>query len=94
MAAISVDEPAQNKALIEHLELPYPLLSDRAGDVIRAYGVMVAEGDMAVPATFVVHGGRVTWRHVGEDKADRPGADAVVDEVRRLTAGGPASAAP
>jgi peroxiredoxin len=70
LAAISVDDPADSRALAEKLSLPFPLLSDPEARVIAAYGVQMkgpsdaagvrsgtgrqSSQTMAVPATFVV----------------------------------------
>jgi peroxiredoxin Q/BCP len=71
---ISVDSPAQNRAMIEKLLLPFSLLSDPDGRVSRLYGVWHDEQAIARPAIFVVvRDGTVRFMYVGEDFADRPG---------------------
>ena len=78
MYGISVDSPEQNRALIEKLILPYSLLSDPDGDVIKRYGVWDEEGQIARPAIFAIDGGGVVrYVYVGQDFADRPGDDEV-----------------
>lgn len=85
MAAISVDDPADSRALAESLGLPFPLLSDPEARVIAEYGVQMEGQVLAVPATFVVRPDRtIAWRYVGEAVPDRPAADVVRDEVERL----------
>jgi peroxiredoxin len=75
---ISVDSPEQNRALIEKLILPYSLLSDPNGELIKRYGVWDEEGQIARPAIFAIDGaGVVGYVYVGQDFADRPGDDEV-----------------
>ena len=56
LVAVSVDEPKRSRALVDELDLPFPLLSDAARAVVRAYGVFneKEKGGIAYPATFVV----------------------------------------
>jgi peroxiredoxin len=71
---ISVDSRELNRALIEKLILPYSLLSDPDGDVIKRYGVWDEEGQIARPAIFAIdRDGVVRYVYVGRDFADRPG---------------------
>ena len=85
LAAISVDDPADSRALAERLELPFPLLSDPEARVIAAYGVQMEGQMLAVPATFVVRPDRtIAWRYVGDAVPDRPPLDVVRGEVERL----------
>ena len=74
---ISVDAPDENKAMVEKLRLPFPLLSDPDAAAIAGWDVYDAvggaHGPIARPAIFVV--GRdlsVPYRYVGRDFADRP----------------------
>lgn len=73
-AGIVVDEPEKNQAMVEKLALPFPILSDPEGEVIRAWGVWnPGEGGVAKPSLFLV---RPDWslafEYVGTDFADRP----------------------
>ena len=78
MYGISVDSPEQNRALIEKLILPYSLLSDPDGEVIKWYDVWDEEGQIARPAIFAIdRDGVVRYVYVGQDFADRPGDDEV-----------------
>ncbi len=85
LAAISVDDPADCRALAERLGLPFPLLSDPEARVIAAYGVQMEGQVLAVPATFVVRPDRtIAWQHVGDAVPDRPPLDVIRREVERL----------
>lgn len=71
---ISVDSPEKNTAMTEKLLLPFPLLSDEEGKVIKEYGVWDEKGEISRTALFVVGKDRqILYRYTGEDFADRPG---------------------
>ncbi|TAN31709.1 redoxin domain-containing protein [bacterium] len=84
LAGISVDPVENNRAMVDKLLLPFPLLSDPEGRVIKAWGVWTdGEGGIARPSIFAVRSdGRVAWRYVGNDYADRPADDELLDSVR------------
>jgi peroxiredoxin len=72
-AAISVDPPRRNAAMVGKLRLPFPLLSDPKGEVARAYGLYNEGENVAIPAVVVVNrAGEVSYLYVGRDFADRP----------------------
>ena len=88
MAAISIDSPPQNAALIESLRLPFPILSDpdRTG-AIGPYGLADEKDrrNIARPATVVVTpDGEEALRTLSRDYADRPTEDTVVSAVTAL----------
>ncbi len=74
IVGISVDPVENNRAMVEKLLLPFPLLSDPEGDVIKAYGVWNdGDGGVAKPSIFAVRPDRsIAGKYVGEDFADRP----------------------
>lgn len=74
---ISVDPVENNRAMAEKLLLPFRLLSDPEGSLIKAYGVWTdAEGGIAKPSIVAVRAdASIAWRYVGEDYADRPTDD-------------------
>jgi len=77
VAAICVDTVEQNRAMVDKLLLPFPILSDPDATVIERWGVLnTAEKGIAKPALFLVLPDRsVTFRYVGEDFTDRPADD-------------------
>ena len=77
LAGISVDPIENNRAMVEKLMLPFPLLSDPEGRVIKQLGVWTdAEGGIAVPSIFAIRkDGSIAWQYVGSDYADRPTDD-------------------
>ena len=74
VAAICVDTVEQNRAMVDKLLLPFPVLSDPDAAVIAPWGVLnLAEKGIAKPALFLVlPDWSVTFRYVGEDFTDRP----------------------
>jgi peroxiredoxin Q/BCP len=84
IAGISVDPVENNAAMVEKLLLPFPLLSDPDGRVIKEWGVWSeADGGIAKPSIFAVRkDGSLGWRYVGQDYADRPTDDELFDSVR------------
>ena len=74
VAGIVVDPVENNAAMVDKLLLPFPILSDPEGRVIKDYGVWSdGEGGISKPALFLVEpDGSVAFRYLGEDFADRP----------------------
>lgn len=82
VAAISVDSPGQNSAMIEKLSLPFPLLSDpdRTG-AIEPFGVADQNDPrlLALPSIFVVSSeAEVVFGDTSRDYADRASENAAV----------------
>ena len=84
LAAIVVDPPEQNRAMVAKLRLPFPILSDAESRVIREWGVVnEKEMHIARPAIFGVRQDRsIGYRYVGEDFADRPDDDQLFSGLR------------
>ena len=81
---ISVDPIENNQAMVDKLLLPFPLLSDVEGDVIKTYGVWNEnDGGVARPSIFAIRkDGSVAWNYVGRDYADRPTDDELFASLR------------
>jgi peroxiredoxin len=60
--------------MVDKLLLPFPLLSDPEGDVIRGWDVWSdGEGGIARPSVFLLRAdGSVVYSYIGSDFADRP----------------------
>ena len=84
MAGISVDSVEQNRAMVDKLLLPFPLLSDPEGRVIKEWNVwMDGDGGIARPSIFAVRrDGSIAWEYVGRDFADRPTDDELFNSLR------------
>ena len=81
-----MDPPDHNKAMVEKLDLPFPLLSDPRGDVIKSLGLWNEEEGVSEPAIVVLDRSDTIRRLYsgGRDFSDRPPEDAlfkVLDEV-------------
>lgn len=89
VAGISVDEVEKNAAMVEKLILPFPLLSDPEGRVIKAWGVWnEGEGGLAKPALFLVRPDRTAaYSYLGKDYADRPPDDDLFAAAASLRTG-------
>jgi peroxiredoxin Q/BCP len=83
LAGISVDPIENNRAMVDKLLLPFPLLTDPAGRVIKVWGVWTdSEGGIAKPSIFAVRkDGSIAWRYVGNDYADRPPDDELIKSL-------------
>lgn len=74
VVAISVDSPEQNRTLAQKLVLPFPLLSDPTGSVIKPWGYWQDdEGGIAEATTVVVMPDqRIVFESMSAHPADRP----------------------
>lgn len=70
--------------MVAKLLLPFPLLSDPEGRVIKERGVWSdGDGGIAKPAIFAIRSdGSLVWKYVGQDFADRPTDDELFDSLR------------
>jgi peroxiredoxin len=61
----------------------FPLLADPDHAVAEAYGVYNLLGDgLATPAVFIVDtSGQIVWSYVGQNAADRPGVDVILENL-------------
>ena len=86
LVAVSVDPVEQNRALIDKLLLPFPVLSDPQSQVIREWGVLnEKERDIARPAIFGIRKDHsIGYRYVGEDFADRPDDDELFNGLKEV----------
>jgi alkyl hydroperoxide reductase subunit AhpC len=88
IVAVSVDSPARQAAMIDKLHLPFALLSDPGGkellQTLDAYDPD-ERGGIGRPGVFVVvPDGRVVFREIGRDFADRITEDELLEQVRGL----------
>lgn len=84
VAGISVDPIENNLAMVEKLLLPFSLLSDPEGRVIKEWNVWTDnEGGIAKPSIFAIRkDGSIGWAYVGRDFADRPTDDELFNSMR------------
>ena len=91
LAAIVVDPPENNHAMIDKLLLPFPILSDPEARVIREWGVLnPAEHDIAQPAIFGIRPDlTIPYAYIGVDYTDRPSDDELFRGLGEVTGDGP-----
>ena len=84
LAGISVDPIENNRAMVDKLLLPFPLLSDPDGRVIKEWDVWNEnDGGIAKPSIFAIRkDGSIGWAYVGRDFADRPTDDELFESLR------------
>jgi hypothetical protein len=86
IAGISVDPPEHNKAMVEKLTLPFPLLSDPKGNLAKRCDLWNGKEGVAIPAIVIVdRRGVVRYLYAGHDFADRPGDEEVFGALDRLS---------
>jgi alkyl hydroperoxide reductase subunit AhpC len=89
MLAISADSPASHTAYTKAQGFPFPLLSDIHRRVMRAYGVLDEDRNVAWRSTFVVdREGVLRWGQVGDRQMVRDGTEIlrVLDLIAKLRA--------
>ena len=77
IVAISVDSPGRNAAIVESLALPFPILTDEAGQSLaRPLDLWQESREVAIPAILLVApSGELVWEFRSRDYADRPPDD-------------------
>jgi len=83
-----VDPPGHNAAMVEKLDLPFPLLSDPRGDLIKSLGLWNEEEGVSEPAVVVLDKSG-TMRHLytgGTDFSDRPPEEALLAALEEVGA--------
>jgi len=71
--------------MVGKLLLPFPLLSDPRGDLIKRYGLWDEEEGVAVPSIVVVgRSGEIRYLYSGSDFADRPDDEEVFAALEGL----------
>ncbi len=95
LLAISVDSVDDARAMAEHADASFPVLSDAGHVVSTAYGLfdLLADG-VSAPATLIVdHDGNLAASHVGTSVTDRVPAETIIAFLRELSGadGGTAS---
>ena len=74
--AISADSPFSHAQYAKAHNFPFPLLSDIHRDVIRRYGVLDEERNVAWRSTFIVdRDGLLRWGQAGDRLMVRDGAE-------------------
>jgi len=90
MAAIVVDPVENNRAMVEKLVLPFPILSDPESRVISEWGLLnEREGNIAKPAILGIRrDSSIGYTYIGTDFADRPSDDELFAGLKEVTSSG------
>ncbi len=81
---VSADSRFSHKAWADSLNLTFPLLADRNGAAIRAYGVQNSDG-AAERATFVVDkDGKIAYTDISSSRANIPEIPKVFDALENM----------
>ena len=86
VVALSVDDVSDAAEMVDLVGAEYPVLADADTAVARAYGVYDLLGDgVAAPAVFIVDGdGDVRSWYIGQNIADRPSAQEILESLDRM----------
>ena len=85
--AISGDSPVCHEAFAKAHRFPFPLLSDVHRTIIRAYGVLDQDRNVAYRSTFMIdRDGVLRWGQAGDRQMVRDGREPlrVVDLIAAL----------
>jgi thioredoxin-dependent peroxiredoxin len=66
---VSMDKPADQKAFKEKFKLPFTLLADSEGTVVKAFGVSMIRAGFPTRQSFLVKDGKIVW-HDADVKPD------------------------
>jgi alkyl hydroperoxide reductase subunit AhpC len=76
LLAISADSPFCHDAFAKAQNFPFPLLSDVHRAVVRAYGVLDEDRNVAYRSTFIVdREGVLRWGQAGDRQMIRDGSE-------------------
>lgn len=72
--------------MAERTGVQFPILYDPTADVVEKFGVYDLLNDgLATPSTFIIDkSGVIRWKYVGKHIYDRPSAEDVIAQLRRL----------
>jgi peroxiredoxin Q/BCP len=81
--ALAVHDQSVAERVAQVTGAPFPVLADSDHAVAEAYGVYNLLGDgIATPAVFIVDtAGQVVWSYMGQNAADRPGVQTIIENL-------------
>jgi AhpC/TSA family len=87
VAGVSVDPPDNSARMVGKLRLPFPLLSDPRGELIKRLSLWDEKEGVAIPSIIVLdRSGEIRYLYSGSDFADRPGDEEVFAALEGLDA--------
>ncbi|HEY73542.1 MAG: hypothetical protein DRI81_12125 [Chloroflexi bacterium] len=83
VVALAVAPLAQVDGVRKVTGATYPVLADPVHRAAESYGVYNLFNDnLAAPSVFVIDtDGRIVWSHVGKNGSDRPGEQAILEQL-------------
>ena len=76
LLGVSGDSPFCHTAFAQAQRFPFPLLADVHREVMRAYGVLDMERNVAYRSTFIIdREGRLRWGQAGDREMVREGSE-------------------
>ncbi len=81
---VSMDKPEAQKAFKEKFKLPFTLLADPDGKVVKAFGVSTIRAGFATRQSFLIKDGKIVWVDPKVKVEDH--LDNVIKEVNALKA--------
>lgn len=91
LLGISGDSPFSHAEFHKRHQLPFPLLSDVHRKVIRDFGLLDEERNVAYRSTVIIdRDGRLRWSQAGDRQMTRSGAEIlrVLDLIGKLRSSG------
>lgn len=91
LLGISGDSPFSHAEFHKRHQLPFPLLSDVHRTMIRDYGLLDEERNVAYRSTVIIdRDGRLRWSQAGDRQMTRSGAEIlrVLDLIGKLRSSG------
>jgi len=91
LLGISGDSPFSHAEFHKRHQLPFPLLSDVHRKVIRDFGLLDEERNVAYRSTVIIdRDGRLRWSQAGDRQMTRSGAEIlrVLDLIGKLRSAG------
>jgi peroxiredoxin len=89
LIAVSVDDQSFAWSMGQTTGAKFQILSDSDKKTIISYGILnAAEHDgIAHPSIFILDkAGRIRYLHVGKDPQDRPSDEAIIEELKKISA--------
>jgi len=68
---VSADQPDSQKKFVTQQKLPYPLLADHEGKIIKAFGVEGMAFGFAKRSAFLFRDGKLVWRDFKGSTSDQ-----------------------
>jgi thioredoxin-dependent peroxiredoxin len=83
VVAVTADPIADAQKAAVEMNLAYPILADPSRTAITTWGVLHPTEGIARPSMFLVNKeGKIVWKYIGTDAADRPPIATVLKQLQ------------